>query len=108
MNNIRITNFGEFQNVINSLEISVKKIHDIFASEVKNSKEIDGTDTWNGNAQKALHTKYVELMKNFPPIEYSLDLYVKFLKKTLEDYTRLVQELDRNTNEMANSLDVNS
>ena len=108
MNNIKITNFGEFQNVINSLEISVKKIHDIFASEVKNSKEIDGTDTWNGNAQKALHTKYVELMKNFPPIEYSLDLYVKFLKKTLEDYTLLDKEINQNIDDAASAMDVNS
>ena len=85
-NGIVITNSGEFQEVIDSFEESVKKIHDIFANVVKNSKEINGEkDTWGGKAQSVFYNKYEELMKNFEPIEYSLDLYVRFLKKTLEE-----------------------
>ena len=77
-------------------------------NRVKNAKEINGTDTWNGNGQVALYNKYVELIKNFSPIEYSLDLYIKFLRKTLEDYRRLEEELENNMQDFASELNVNS
>lgn len=103
-----ITSQEEFQSVIVSLENSVKKIQDIFAREEKNSMEIDGTNTWTGKAQNTFHSKYIELIENFAPIEYSLDLYVKFLKKTLEDYMLLIKEMNQNIDEAAMAMDVNS
>ncbi len=106
--NIVITDSAKFEEVIASLEESYKKVKEIFEKQNKNKEEINETDIWSGYGAKAMYSKYNDLSKNFAPIDYSLQVYIKFLKKTLEDYTRLVQELDRNTNEMANSLDVNS
>jgi hypothetical protein len=46
------------------------------------------------------------LSGNFGPILYSLDLYIKFLKKTLEDYTLAEKEIDKNVDGVAQALDV--
>ncbi len=106
--NIVIKDSGQFETIVNEIEKSYVRIKDIFSKEVKNAKEINGTDTWNGNGQVALYNKYVELIKNFSPIEYSLDLYIKFLRKTLEDYRRLEEELENNMQDFASELNVNS
>ena len=106
--NIVITDSVRFEEVIASLEESYNKIQEIFEKQNKNKEEINSTDIWSGYGAKAMYAKYDELSKNFAPIDYSLQIYIKFLKKTLDDYTKLVQEIDRNTNEMASSLDVNS
>ena len=103
-----ITDSVQFESIVNEIEKSFLKIKDIFANELRNSKEIDGTDTWNSNGQVALYNKYVALMKNFDPIEYSLELYIKFLRKTLEDYRRFEKALENNMEEFSSELDVNS
>ena len=105
---IVITDSAQFEAVISEIEKSYKIIQDVFSNEKKNSKEIDATDTWNGSAQAVMYEKYTELMENFGPIEYSLDLYIKFLKKTLEDYRRLEEELEKNMQDFASELDVNN
>ncbi len=106
--NLLITNESEFESVILSLEGSLKNIKDIFARERKNAQDIDGTDTWSGPAQVAFSNKYDQLMANFGPIEYSLELYIKFLKKTLEDYRLLIKAQEANLEEHAVELDVNN
>ncbi len=103
-----ITDFVKFEEVIASLEESYKKVKDIFEKQNKNKEEINSTDTWSGYGAKAMYAKYHNLSTNFGPIDYSLQVYIKFLKKTLDDYKRMINEIDKNTNEIANSLDVNS
>ena len=107
-NGIVITSPGEFQEVINELEASLNALSNIFSRETKNAERINQTEIWSGDASKALYDKYTMLNKNYAQIEYSIDLYIKFLKKTLEDYLRLIQEQEKNIDAMANSLDVNS
>ena len=46
------------------------------------------------------------LNDNYSHIEYSLELYIKFLKKSLEDYIRLNAEFTNNMEETAEALDV--
>ncbi len=106
--NIFISDFGQFEEVITSLKGSYKRIQDIFNSERSNAERINATDTWTGPAQKALHGKYIDLMKNFGTIEYSLDLYIKFIEKTLEDYKLLDENMKNNLEEHTSALDVNS
>ena len=108
MNNIVITNSGEFEDVITSLETSYSKIQDIFTSENNNKELINGTDTWTGRAQKAMYEKYTKLSDNFDPIEYSLKLYIVFLKKTIEEYKKVEEEIGKNIDILGNELDVNS
>ena len=107
-NNILITDSAKFEEIIQSLEKSYNKIKEIFLSEQNNKEEINSTDTWTSNAQKAMYGKYAMLTNNFGPIEYSLEVYIKFLKKTLEDYKRLDEEITKNMDYISNELDVNS
>ena len=108
MSRIVITDSGQFESVILSLENSYRKIQDLFANQKKNVEEINATETWTGNSQKVLYEKYKLLNSNYEPIEYSIELYIKFLRKTLEDYTLAEQEINRDIDEMASNLDVNS
>ncbi len=105
---IVITDSAKFEEVIASLEESYKKIKEIFEKQKKNKEEINSTDIWSGYGAEVMYAKYQNLSTNFGPIDYSLQVYIKFLKKTLEDYTKLVEKIGKNTNEMENSLDVNS
>ena len=101
-----ITDSAQFQEVINSLEESFKKIQDLFGNQRKNAEEINETDTWTGATAQAVYAKYIKLSENFGPILYSLDLYIKFLKKTLEDYTLAEKEINMNVDAVAQALDV--
>ena len=48
------------------------------------------------------------MQKNYEPICYSLDLYIRFLKKTLSDYKPMDEAINKNAEEMTQQLDVNS
>ena len=108
MNNIVITNSSEFQKIIDSLESSKNTITDLFDREKENVKNVNETDTWTGLSATAFYNKYVELNNNYDNITNSLDVYIRFLKKTLNDYTRLEKEINNNIDNVASSLDVNS
>lgn len=105
---LQITNSALFEEVVISLENSLSKIKDIFARQNKNKEIINGTDSWTGKAQSVLSSKYELLSQNFGPIEYSIDLYIKFLRKTLEDYKMADAAITKNMEEMASNMDVNS
>jgi hypothetical protein len=105
---ITITSVAEFEAIINALEASYGRITNIIANEKKNAERINSTTVWTGAAGSVTYQKYALLNTNYDQIDYSLDLYIKFLKKTLEDYTKLIGELDKNTNAMSSDLDVNS
>lgn len=105
-NQVVITNSAQFQEVIDSLEQSYNKLKDLFANQNKNKEHINGTETWTGATAQVMYDKYNQLSQNFGPIEYSLELYIKFLKKTLEDYTLMEQEVDKNIDAVAQELDV--
>lgn len=106
MNKIIITDSAQFEGVISALEDSYNNIKDIFSKENTNVEKINGTDIWTGATAEAMYEKYKLLTQNFGPIEYSLDLYIKFLKKTLEDYKRAEEEISKNIDDISESLDV--
>jgi hypothetical protein len=108
MNKVIITDSNAFENVIQVFESTLPEFKRIFQSEKTITKEIDSTPTWTGEAQRALYGKYKELEANFAPIEESMEIYIKFLKKTIEDYKKLDQELSAKANEFSEQLDVNS
>jgi len=108
MNKIIITDSNAFENVIQVFESTLPNIKKIFESEQTITKEIDGTPTWTGASQKALYGKYKELESNFNPIVDSIEIYIRFLKKTLEDYKTLDKELSQKAEEFSEQLNVNS
>lgn len=105
---LSISSPEEFQDVIDSLEASYNKIKNVIDKEKKNVERINKTDVWTGAAADAVYRKYALLNTNYDQIDYSLDLYIKFLKKTLEDYMLLIKEQGKNIDAMARDLDVNS
>ena len=107
-NGIVITDSALFQEVIDSLEGSKKRLTDAFLRQTNNVERINETDAWTGITARKMYEKYNELNNNYASIEYSLELFIKFLKKTLEDYTRIEEELGKNMENIASSLDVNS
>ena len=109
MNNcITIKDSNKFQEIINLLENALKRVQNVIDSENKNVELINETDVWSGPSARSMYRKYRELNSNYVLIDYSLDLYVRFLKKTLEDYRRIEAEISKNTDEMASNLDVNA
>ena len=105
---ILITSYEQFEQVIQTIEGSYNKIKDIFSKEKNNKEVINKTEVWTGKAQEAMYDKYAMLAENFEPITYSLNVYIKFLKKTLEDYKKADQAISDNINKIAENLNVNS
>ena len=105
---IEIVSPEEMQEAIKQLKGSLRVLNDVFSSQKNNVERINKTDVWSGAAAEAMYEKYKQLNANYDPITYSIDLYIKFLEKTLEDYNRLIQEQNRNIDAMAENLDVNS
>lgn len=105
---LQINNPVSFEEVVVSLENSLFRLRDIFENQNKNKDSINETDSWSGKAQAALSKKYEQLSQNFAPIDYSIELYIKFLRKTLEDYKLADAAISKNLEEMTSSLDVNS
>ena len=108
MNRIVISDSGQFQEVISSFEQSLTKLKDIFANELNNAEKINSTSTWTSDAQKVIYGKYRMLANNFGPIEDSIQLYINFMKKTLNDYMRIEEHIERSAIENSVQLDVNS
>jgi cytochrome c peroxidase len=81
---------------------------EIFGKEKQNVENINATPTWTGETQKVIYEKHVQLQKNFPTIEEALQVYINFLKKTLSDYQRFLETINRNTDERSFELNVNS
>ncbi len=105
---LQITNFALYDEIVASLEVSLSKVREVFESQHKNRASINQTESWTGKAQGALSQKYDLLADNFDPILYSIELYIKFLKKTSEDYKMAEKAIIKNMEEMASNLDVNS
>ena len=108
MSRIIITDSTEFENIINTLELSSNRIKDVFARENKNMSNIDNTDVWRGKTQEKIYEKYKGLSENYEGISDSLDIFIKFLKTTLQNYTNLETKIQSNQVNNSSQLDVNS
>lgn len=105
---IVITDYNAFEEIIKSIENSCNRIKEANTSERQNKEMINSTNTWTGQAQQVMYEKLSTLCENFPGIEASCDVYIHFLKKTLNDYKEMVNALNRDTDALAETLDVNS
>ena len=105
---IVITDSSRFEEIINLLEASQNRIKEIVDKEYKNVEMIDETEVWSGACARSMYSKYKELNSNYDLLEYSLDIYIRFLRKTLEDYRRIEEEISGNIDNLATELDVHS
>ncbi len=108
MNKIVITSSDDFENVISNFETSLNKIKDIFEKESSLVETINGTDVWTGATQEVIYDKHKELEKNFEPVKESLQIYINFMKKTINDYKYLDTKIDVDAIDNSSNLDVNS
>lgn len=108
MSKILITDFSRFENSIHNLENSLSKLKEVFNNQRINTEKINATDTWTSKTQEVIYNKQKELEKNFNPVEESLQLYINFMKKTLEDYKRLDETIVRSAENNSENLSVNS
>ena len=106
MNTITITNSNEFEKIIEKIETSRRNILEIFSEDSNNIENIHETDIWTGKAQDALYRKYKELERNFSPIDETLQIYVAFLKNTLESYKEFEEKTIKDTDINSNNLDI--
>ena len=104
--NLKITSYSEFVETIEALKRSCEKLKDIFQNERRMAEKVNGTETWTGSAQRAMYAKYIELNKNYEPIEYSLEIYIRFLEKTKQDYLLMNRAISKNIEAMEETLDV--
>ena len=107
-NSITITDSEKFNEVITSLEDSYNKLKEIKENEKTNKELINATDVWTSNAQNSMYNKFTELINIYEQVDYSIDIYIKFLKKTLEDYELLNEEISKNVDLVENELNINS
>ncbi len=108
MNKITITDSEKFQEVIQVFRDTLPNMKNCFESERRNSIDIGGTDVWKGKAQEKLNEKYKMLEQNFDPIVETMDIYIRFLQKTLDDYKELEAQLNNKAEEFSEQLNVNS
>ncbi len=104
---IEITSYEEFEDVINEFQKVANNIHDIFEHVKTNDEHLNDGSTMQGKAAERTYARCRELSENYEPIEYSLNLYINFLKKTLEDYKLMDEAIDKNAADFAEALDVN-
>ena len=104
---IEISDSNKFSQIIKIFENTRKNICEIFEQEKNNVESINKTPTWSGPTQEKIYDKYVQFQRNFSPIEDALQIYIDFLKKTLDDYTRMEDTLNRNLDELSDELNVN-
>ena len=107
MSKIIITDSNAFESEIREFEDSLKNIKDIFISEKNNSERINKTETWTSISQEVIYQKKKEFQNNFGPIEEALELYINFLKKTLDDYKRFETVTNNSIEDGLNNLNVN-
>ena len=105
-NRIVITNSSEFEQVISVFESTLSDIKKSFENELKITAAIDDNEIWKGEANKAFTKKYGELAKNFQVIEDSIEVYIKFLKKALQDYEEMDKKISSAAEKVTDRLNI--
>lgn len=105
---IKIVSFAKYLETVRELREQHERLKSLFENQRRNAEKVNETDTWTGRAQRAMYEKYLELNGNYAPIEYSMGVFIDFLRKTADDYMLINQAIERNIDSFIESLDVNS
>ena len=108
MKKILITDYNQFNEVILNFEKSLANIKEVFSNENKNFEKINETSIWTGKTQKVIYNKYKLLVNNYEPIEESIQIYIDFLKNTLQEYKDNEDYLNKNLELNDENMNVNS
>ena len=97
----------EFESIIESIETSSNNIEEVFKKIDKTMDKLHNNDVWQGMANESYYNRYKTLSILFPKVNMTLDNYIKFLKTTLDNYTRLENTINQSADNNSTSLDVN-
>lgn len=77
----------DFRKMIESLEKKRNEVDEIFKDIDKNLKTFDGSsNVWKSVVQEQVYNNYKVMSQEYPKIVEQLDLYIKFLQTTLDNY----------------------
>lgn len=107
LSSLVITNTDEFERIIRTLKESLNRMNDSFKNEKNFMKKIDKTDTWTGEVQEKVYSKYLSLSDCYDPVIESLGTYIKFLENTLNSYISTEMTINKNIENNIDELDVN-
>ncbi len=105
---IKITSSEQFESIIANMEQHYKNVEAILQREDKNMERINETETWAGDTQGVIYSKYQELHENYDPILTSLQTFIKFMRQTVTDYKELETKIGNDADMNSEELDVNS
>ena len=88
-------------------ENSLTNIKNIFQNERNNLNYMNDGHSWVGKSQQTMYNKQIEFQQNFDPIEEALQVYIDFIRKSLEDYNREESTRVKNIEENLDNLNVN-
>ena len=108
MSNIVINDSEQFETIIGNFRNTVTEIDNIFINENINFGNIEESSTWEGELQQSIVDKYNELSINYDTIIESLNGFADFMQDTLNAYKALENSLDKNLDNNAEDLTVNS
>lgn len=108
MKRIVITDTNEFERIITEFEQIRNNIQNVFTEEKNNIEKINDENVWNGKTQEIIYQKHLDFQKNFSPIEEALEIYINFLKNSLQSYKDLENNINQNINTASEELNVNS
>ena len=92
---------------IQVFEQSANNIRTIFEKEKKNLLDMNNGHTWVGKAEEKMYEKQASFQNNFEPINEALEVFINFMKKTLDDYKRFEETSNKNIDENNENLKVN-
>lgn len=79
----------DFQKMIESLEKKRNEVDEMFKDIDKNLKIFDGSsNVWKSVVQEQVYNNYKVMSQEYPKIIEQLDLYIKFLQTTLDNYEK--------------------
>lgn len=108
-NNIQITSAASFGEVIENFKQIRDNIADIFGKEKINAEKFNGTTkTWVGKTQGVIYDKHKQLTDGYDKILETLDIYIRFMQKALDDYIEIDKKINKDIENNANALNVNS
>lgn len=108
-NNIGITSSESFQEVIENVKKIRNNMADIFGKEKINAEKINGsTNTWIGKTQTVVYEKHKQLSDGYDKVLETMDIYIRFMQKALDDYMALDQKITKDAQNNATALNVNS
>lgn len=105
---VTVINSNLLEQEIREFEKSKRNIDEIFRRERNNLSVMNNGHTWVGKTQETMCNAQYRFQNNFDPILEALDVYIRYLKDTLQDFKRFEEQRQRDLQNNETSMDVNS